>query len=48
MQATPLHPGDICRTPFDPSGRVEVLSLESAFPLARLAKLVIVGIVGKD
>jgi len=41
MQSTRLHPGDICRTSFEPSGRVEVLSLESAFPLARFRVVVV-------
>ena len=45
MQPTRLHPGDICRTPFEPSGRVEVLSLESAFPLARFRAVFVVRFV---
>ena len=45
MQATPLHPGDICRTPFEPSGRVEVLSLESAYSLSRFRAAAVVRFV---
>jgi len=33
MKSSSLHPGDICRTPFEPSGRAEIVSLESAYPL---------------
>jgi hypothetical protein len=45
VKPTHLHPGDICRTPFEPSGRVEVLSLESAYPLARFRAAAVVRFV---
>lgn len=42
MEPTSLHAGDICRTPFEPSDRAEILSLESAYPLARFRAAAVV------
>lgn len=42
MTQTILHPGDICRTPLDPSGRAEILSSESKDPVDRFRAAAVV------